>query len=610
VRAISLALAGIFLGLSAIPPLAAAEGGLAVIAVISPPDQSLGETVNINVEVYRWGALADPESVRVRASDGSEVLVARTETGRYQGTVRLSPNLFAYGSTLNIAVDARQGNTTAYATASYALHSPLSTLPVGSGAYIRILNLDQIGWYPSPGETVNLEVRTYSDGALVDPSSVTGGCSVTFDQMNASNFEITFTRKDAGIFTGSLTVPSDLAGSAAYALSVFFRGNSNGTFTYGYGSAHFQVHPLPAVAWMDGVTATSAVVHVLAGDRAGPIGGATVVATASDASYGSPPTGSSPATGVTDAQGSANLSVNFPAGHATRVAVAVASGARRSTVDLFTRAPDPGPYYNWTPPGLSAKVVSDTSNYRPGDDAAITVHLENNGTPLYARRVTRIVYPDDRPGTAVAGNVTTDPTGNFTFLFRVPADWSPGAKLKVLVQAPEGDQALEVMFGGAPVSLSRRLTLATSYDADSRRIAVGANYSGPETLTGASAIAMLLPGADPFGFMYRTGGKPVFVALARSGSTFTGSLEVPAWMPLGNYTVLIGLTNGGATQLASDGVDAWNVSLVKVSAAPVKPHGNGPLFGGFVPGLDAAAAACAVAVVAGGTRALRRRKGG
>jgi hypothetical protein len=302
----------------------------------------------------------------------------------------------------------------------------------------------------------------------------------------------------------------------------------------------------------------------------------------------------------TDANGSAELQTPYGK-NVSAVTVSVASGGKSTNLRLVTGG---SPYYgsppNYSSYGFSARVVSDTASIHPGDTATIVVHLEVNGTPMYARRVTQIVYPSERPGAIVAGNVTTSPTGNFTVTYPIPSDWTPADSLNILVQAPEGEQLLNVQFGASQLRLSPRLPLTAAFDAANRRIALSANFTGSETLSGASLLVMLVPGADRYSFLSSVDGKPLFAALARTGSSFSGVLEVPSWMPLGNYTVFARLSNGGATTSAWDIVDAFNATVVQVKEAPPKTETKGVL-PGFVPGFEAAFALGAIAAAAAWT---------
>ena len=169
----------VFSALSIFPSLAAGEGGLVVVALLSPPDQGPNEPIGIDVEVYRWGARVDADEVLAQTSGGLIVKLERLSTGAYHGDFTLTPDPGRAANQLTVVVTARVGPLSASASPAYVIRLGWLSYYGGSAVVLRILGLDQQGPLPAPGTTVNIEARTYREGVLQDMDGVSGAYLTT-----------------------------------------------------------------------------------------------------------------------------------------------------------------------------------------------------------------------------------------------------------------------------------------------------------------------------------------------------------------------------------------------------------------------------------------------
>jgi len=578
-----------------------ADEGLTVVVFVTPPGRGVGQSVDVNVEAYMWGTLVDLETLDVSIGFAHTVTLTNVSTGKWHGSYTINAS-DALGGTLYVTANGGLDVLSATDNSFYSL--PDSAATVGWEVKTRLANQALFGLSPSPGTNVIVEGRTYHDGTLKDGGPLNATAHIT-EGLNSSTATPAGTKVADGVYQFTIQVPADLTVGRLYSVEVKLGTGLTAQSDF----QTFQVNTVPVAAWVQSKSANSASVKVLVGSTSA-IAGANVSVSGTVITF--IPFGTSAIAavyGTTDAKGQATVNVSWSGTGAATLMVNVTSGGKMSTVALYafeglgstTWIPLPN-----IPYGCSAALQTDPSTFKAGDTANLKIRVTEDGTLMASKSLTRIVFRSTASGSSQAGNVTTDAQGDLTVTYVVPTDWKDSEHLEVVVVCPMGasTRAQADFTGGAPQGTSNIHVTATTAAAGGK-IHVTATYSGNKSLVGVTGGAFLVPGSAAGGFSGAGGSNAPFTVFAQSGTTFTGDVNVPAFYPDGDYSLIVGLTNTAAVSSTSDEVSEGNVSTVHISAAG---GGGGGAGGGLLPGFEGLAAVAAVGAGAAIVAIGRRRK--
>lgn len=597
----SLVFGALVSSIALLPFAALADDGLTLLVFVTPPGRDVGQMVDVNVEAYLWGAPVNPGTVAVTIGFGTDVTLTNVSTGKWHGTYRINASDALFGTIL-VNADASLDLLSGSDFSTYQL--PDGSVSVGWEVKTRIANQALLGLSPAPGSNVVIEGRTYLDGTLKDGGPLNATARVT-EGATSTDSTPTGTKVADGVYQFTIQVPADVATGRLYSVEVKLGTGLSAPSDF----QSFQVNPVPVAAWIQTSTPTSAVVKVLAGSTSA-IAGANVSVSGEVITF--IPFGSSPiapVTGITDAKGQATINVSWTGTGAATLMVNVTSGGKMSTVSLY--AFDNLGSTGWIPMpnipfGCSAALQSDPSAFEPGDTANLKVRVTEDGTLQASTSLTRILIRSTASGSSQAGNVTTDAQGNFTVTYLVPSDWKESEQLEIMVVCPSGSSTrTQAEFSSGAFQGTGNIHVTATPTAAGGKLHVTATYSGGKTLVGIIGGAFLIPGSGAGGFSAASASNPPFALFTQSGTTFTGDIDVPAFYPEGDYSLIVGLTNTAAVSLLSDEVSEGNVTTVHIGAAGGPGGGTG---GGLLPGFEGFAAVAAVGAGAAIVAIGRRRR--
>jgi len=607
VKRVSLCVLGLLIGSAAVLPLTASAGtGLQVLVFITPEGRIANQTVDVNLEAYFDGTPVDLDTIDVSAGySGDPLTFDRTSVGKYHATYTINVSQILFGG-ISLVGSADKGADSASIITSYAV----SGATVGWDITVRVSNFGVVGPTVSPGQTVELEARSYHDGTLAEGGMI----NFTLEWMEGSTNGTetpTSTKVQDGVYKVSVVVPASLTLTRTYNVeaklgtSIFSPSSSTG----------FGAHPFPIYSLVTAGGPTSATLKVFAG-------GATALAGANVSLEGwsislSPPFGMArvgPFTATTDANGQATLTASWGLSPVAIWYLNVTSGGKTTSapVTLMTSASSawiPTPAIGF---GCEVNLQTDPSGLHAGQTANLVFRVTYaasilNPQPVASQGIDRYVWREGEGGTSQAGSVMTDASGNFTLTYAIPANWTGDDSLKVRVVCPSGSAGSTQVQVGSGNPFGSGAVVVTASGKLGEAVTITATYSGTNPLTGAVAYAAIVPGNQTnIGGVGLSGGA-LNTALTRSGSTFTGTITVPAWLGEGDYSVLVLITNEGATSSTTDQTTEGNATTMHLSPQG-STGGNNPAPRGFLPGFEGAAA---VAAIGGGAFALlaaRRRR--
>jgi hypothetical protein len=318
-----------------------------------------------------------------------------------------------------------------------------------------------------------------------------------------------------------------------------------------------------------------------------------------------------PFTGTTDAQGMATVNASWSAAQAaTTWTLNVTSAGKTTSVFLFL-----GPFdtsnAGWQPPpvfgfGCELQLRTDPTALKAGQSATLKLRLTSDGGAVASQSVARFAWREGATGTAQAGNVTTDATGNFTLTYAIPSDWKASDTLQVRAVCPDGnDASTSVEFASTDAGIFSGNVRVSASGRLGGTVHVTATYLGTSSLDGVTGFAAVAPGNSTAGALAGLSGTAPMAPLVKAGTSFSADVSVPSWYPEGDYTVFVFLTNHAATSNLADQVYDGNWTFMHLSAA-----GSTTPSGGFLglPGFDAAAAMGAAAMSALVAVEVRRRR--
>lgn len=598
--------------MSAIAPLVAADDGLVVLTFIGPAGKNVGDTIDINIETYLNGVATNVDTldVSVGFGGGASFTFTNLSTGKYHTTYQIDANDSMLGSLI----------ITGSADLGVASGSIFEFYTVGSGGgggggwevSARLLNHPMGGFDVQAGDHVTVEARSYNmgtlaDGGQINMSMIASTSGFTGGPPMGGATPLNVTKVSAGVYQAVVDVPATITTS-----NLFFV-----TATLGTGllapsdETTFFANPFRVMTVVTGSTSTTGSLKVYVGGDA-PVAGAQVSLTGMSIMM-TPPyfTQVGPFSATTDANGQASLTATWTAGQSvTTWNLNVSSGGKMSMgVVAFasgsTTAWVPSPPIGY---GCEANIQTDTSKITGGQTANMVFRVTSNGAPVSSQSITRFVYLDGATGTSQAGNVTTDATGNFTVTYAVPSPWTFDNSLKVEVYCPDGtsDTAF-VSFSTSGAGFGTGTVTVSASGQLGGAVAVTGNYAGSNALTNAQAFAAILPGnSTNFASGGFTGGG-LIAPMTRSGNTFSGSVTVPAWLGSGDYTVIVVISNDGATSSTSDQTTEGNTTVIHLTPQGSTGGNNGTPAKGFLPGFEGAAGIAAVGA-AGALLVVSRRR--
>lgn len=558
---------GLLAAAAATPLVAEATDGLTLILFVTPPDAGASETLSIDVECYWWGTPVDVDDVRITMSPyGASPPFANVSTGKYHASYALLQGDID-GGTITIQASAMYRNVRAVDTSYYAPRGAYS----GSGWSVHLRQVSPQNLAPPPGSHVVLEARSY-DGYHLKEGGVINATLSSSDGANRSPVEILpATRLLAGVYRFEFDIPANLSASRQYEVRA-----SLGIANYGASdNLGMWSNPIPVTVYVAGGNASALTLRIIAGTSS-PIQGAQVELSQARGYFPYPAPGAPEVRNTTNANGTADLVVirNESYGGYSTYTLNVTKSNRTTSLpvylsfDTFT-AWRPQPPFNYS---CEARLQTDPTRFGPGDRAELSIRVTFQGRAEVRREISRFVWRAWYPGTVAAGNVTTDGNGVFTLNYTLPTNWTSGDWLEVAVECPEGQAArTSVAFGGFGTPYSGRDLVLNASGALGRDLTLNVTYTGARPIAGATAIALLIPGANVAGLVTQQPPDCLYVPLTLQGSTFTGSVAVPAWLPEGDYLIIVQVSNEAAISDAADGVEEVGFAAVSLFPPPPDP---------------------------------------
>jgi hypothetical protein len=593
----------------AIAPPAAAAADLAIIAFVGPEGRSVGETLDVRIEVFRFTERYDPDHVAVRfdSTSSNYAHADRLETGVYfvRYTIQ-SADIGSFGY-LSIDVHVSEG-TSGHSQAFPYLVEGAGGGPSGVFALSsRVTNRETIGPTLEPGETALMEVRSFWNGSLRDAGVI--NATVRKYPEGTTYENLTVTRSGSGLYQASFSAPPNTTNTSIFQVG-FLLGEGYTAITT---AQAFVVDPFPA--WVDVRLLDSSHFQVkVAAGIAAPMAGALVNISGSYFSFGSIFNGSSFGTIghdlYTNDSGGASVILDIAPDFGFSTILVNVSHGGQSVWRAFSLDPsdlaggDSRPYGS----GFLGWLDSDPTQYRRGQTAHLKYHFENGSTPAANFNVTYYWWRDSNQSVVEAHNATTDALGDLTISYTIPQDWGQGEAFVVRVERREGFggyQQIPARFDPAPPGGDSDLELRVSRGALGAALHVEAVYTGRGDAVGAEAVAVVFPanlsgtGLPSTLALYI---PPTSAVMSRQGNTFAVDIDLPKHYPTGEYTVAVLLSNGGAVENTIDAMASGNWTVVAVGPeGSLVDTGAG---GGFLPGPSGIAAAA----VAGVAAAIGRRR--
>lgn len=568
------------------------------------------QTVDVNLEAYNDGIPVDLDTIAIAPGFLADPLnFSHTSTGKYHVSYMINESDLFFGS-LSFYGTADTATDSATVTGTYSLGGGL----FGSAweVTVRATNGGALGLAAGPGTTVDFEARSYLSGVLAEGGPI--NFTVTWsDGTTEGNGTLPATQVQAGVYRASVQVPADLMVSRMYDIeaalgSGLFRPSS---------TTGFAAHPFSIFALVTSSTLTSATLRVFVGSSSPTVGAnVSLQGSAMSLSYPFTATVVGPFAGTTDANGQTTLNPTWGLGAPALWYLNVTSAGKKTStlVTLMTEASGP-----WMPSpaigfGCEVNIQTDASGLHAGQTAVLVFRVTFgasllNPQPVVSQNIDRYVWRDGEGGTTQGGAVMTDATGNFTLTYAIPANWTWHEALHILVVCPDGTTGTTQVSAGPSSPIGSGALTVTASGKLGGAVTITATYAGSNPLTGALAYAAIIPGNQTTAAGVGLAGGGLTATLTRSGSTFTGSVIVPAWLGEGDYSVLVMVSNLGATSSKSD-----QTAEVNGTALHLTPQGstggnsNNPAPKGFLPGFEGAATVAALGALAFVLVAGRRRR--
>ncbi len=573
-----LVVALLFGSLLGLPGSVSAETGLQALLFVSPDDQTAGETVDVNLETYLDGVATDVDNISIGADPAFDDLTfTKTATGKYHATYDLT------------AADDTQGVATIAGQVEIGVVShfvrDFYEMPTGDGweAKVRVVErgLVPIEVSVGPGASVELEARSYFEGALTDAGPIT----MTADWVSAEGYgnvgPLTTTKVGPGVYRATLDVEESLSETHWFHITA--------DVLYTSTAVTVTADPIPVMVSMPEPSTEPDVLDYVYSIYVGgdtPIEGAQVEVTGEKMSPTFPfeVTPQPTSTATTDANGKAEVTVeNGLDEHSTWV-MRVIAGDKKTVVDLG-HGPLGGS--GWVPAepapsGCDITLLTDPTGTPAGETATFTYYTsfaataQDDREPLATTYVDRYVWGSGDSGTSAGGGTTTDADGNFEVSHFVDDDWSADDRLNVKVVCPTGDVAHDTISFFNPVSSSesKKVTVEASGTIGGD-VEVSANYAGSLPLEGATAVAYIEP-SSTYNGLYRTFPLNLMTKLTQSGSDFNGTIKMPNWLEPGDYVVTVTISTEGATLDRIDEMSLAQRIVIAMAAGTGDPTGDDP----------------------------------
>jgi hypothetical protein len=192
------------------PAEAEEPGALAVFITYEYGDYEVGSEVTVTVHVFDRGEYADPADVNLTLVERwVDVPLTKAEVGRYEGTFAIEFDDL-YHSLLRLRASATHSDGS-------VASDRMTLYTVYSRFFVDMVWLSHPRWVFSPGEEVEIEIRTSLNDRLVDADE--GTAKLRFHIQQEATEYIEATRMSKGRYKVSFMVPSDVESTPTYWIS-------------------------------------------------------------------------------------------------------------------------------------------------------------------------------------------------------------------------------------------------------------------------------------------------------------------------------------------------------------------------------------------------------
>lgn len=544
----------------------------------------MGGNLSIELRALNWSAPVDLDALYLTIGSNSPIEIGsyRVERGVYRYAHTVSAGEIANGS-LSIFARGSLGNSVAFGGSAYPV-----TPDAGGGHAIvrlRIVNADELGYSPLPGQSVLLEARTYVDGIVA-----TAGVPIVMVRQTIAEtaFETSqnMTGVDRGIYQFTIQMSAEMSTTTFYSITARLVGPPPDFLAISEDSLQFAAEPFPVVITVGNVTTSDAVIRVFAGGLS-PITGATVRASGGIyrpalATYEN----LTESTAFTGADGSTQIPIVFGEPGYGELSLRIVYG---SAISVHEHIPFAfGSQSGWLPrvPSTSAfgmTLQTDPTWVKPGTEVSLSFLAFRSRLPFGLEEVAVIAYRETKGGLYLVANVTTDFRGFLGVTLRLPFDWISSDELDVVALNRFGERAfVTVTFNQAEILASRELNVTLSEIDPQGNLVVTASYLGSSNLSGSTVLAFVIPSSNFSDVLAgRFWGAPRFAPLATVGSNLTGSIQVPlSWANM-DLSVLVTVTTRGARLRLADEFETKSVVIASAKPAPIQPRTLPDYPGGF-----------------------------
>jgi hypothetical protein len=603
-RALAVTLAVVAVVGPCLLPAAAADGGLLVLMFPQEFGLGPGETVEVRIEVYRWGVPYDPANLTLFEARGSwyeEVNTTNVSVGRWRADVLINAS-WPVGAAFELFGWVQDDDGSFGGEQVGYTVGPRFPIWEVRG---RIVAEGTSSPRPGPGDTVVVEARTYEDGLLsgaLDPSVHLS----TFEGGVGNDEELNGTKVSEGVWRYSFAVPSDLVATRRYAVTASIP-DARAAYPQ---SLDVIAHPFE-FAISANVTASAIVANVWMWDGRGPAEGAGVLLVPTAANVGAQ-------SSYADDEGHAVAIAEFspvPVSRTLVVAVRMAYQGMTAEEQLRvtpTSEPGPGGGFLAVSGGCSGVFTEDVTGWHRGELALLPMQFFDGASEADNANIGFWYWRSGDTGAVHLHNLSLNATGGYVLEYHIPDDWRQDDYLQVRFVCPNGDPGSTGTYFEPFEREPSGAVALTATDGAGERIEVTAARTPESGAAFGPGWVGVAPGSSiDAGRRGALGGTLVCGFPDTAEDNTSCAVDIPPNLPEGSYVAFGYTTSAGFTANLSREGYVTNATLVTWSREAPPPEEQVPGTGGApFPWLEATVGAAVALAAVGALVALRRRRGG